>query len=112
MACSDNVVRAGLTPKLRDTPVLCDMLDYSIAVPKILTPAVGADGVRRYEPTDTAVQEFVMETLTLTSGASSSFKQSPGYDIVLVVEGSGTIAGQAFQSGDIFCCKGNQTIEA
>ena len=29
MARSDNVVRAGLTPKLRDTPVLCDMLDYS-----------------------------------------------------------------------------------
>ena len=29
MACSDNVVRAGLTPKLRDTAVLCEMLDYS-----------------------------------------------------------------------------------
>ena len=28
MACSDNVVRAGLTPKLRDVPTLVDMLDY------------------------------------------------------------------------------------
>ena len=28
MACSDNVVRAGLTPKLIDVPTLCDMLIY------------------------------------------------------------------------------------
>ncbi len=29
MACSDNVVRAGLTPKFKDVPVLCDMLIYN-----------------------------------------------------------------------------------
>ena len=28
MACSDNVVRAGLTPKLIDVDVLCTMLEY------------------------------------------------------------------------------------
>ena len=28
MACSDNVVRAGLTPKFIDVPVLCEMLKY------------------------------------------------------------------------------------
>lgn len=28
MACSDNVVRAGLTPKLRDVDTLCDILTY------------------------------------------------------------------------------------
>ena len=28
MACSDNVVRAGLTPKFIDVPVLCEMLTY------------------------------------------------------------------------------------
>jgi len=28
MACSDNVVRAGLTPKLIDVPTLCEMLVY------------------------------------------------------------------------------------
>lgn len=31
MACSDNVVRAGLTPKLRDVPTLCSMLTYTYA---------------------------------------------------------------------------------
>jgi len=28
MACSDNVVRAGLTPKFKDVSTLCDILDY------------------------------------------------------------------------------------
>lgn len=28
MACSDNVVRAGLTPKFKDVETLCSMLDY------------------------------------------------------------------------------------
>ena len=29
MACSDNVVRAGCTPKYRDVHTLCEMLDYT-----------------------------------------------------------------------------------
>ena len=29
MACSDNVVRAGLTPKFKDVSTLCEMLDYT-----------------------------------------------------------------------------------
>lgn len=29
MACSDNVVRAGLTPKHIDVPTLVEMLDYN-----------------------------------------------------------------------------------
>lgn len=28
MACSDNVVRAGLTSKFKDVSTLCEMLDY------------------------------------------------------------------------------------
>jgi len=28
MACSDNVVRAGLTPKFKDVTTLCEILDY------------------------------------------------------------------------------------
>lgn len=31
MACSDNTVRAGLTPKYMDVSTLCEMLDYSPA---------------------------------------------------------------------------------
>ena len=31
MACSDNTVRAGLTPKYMDVNTLCEMLNYSPA---------------------------------------------------------------------------------
>lgn len=33
MACSDNVVRAGLTPKYRDKDTLCQMLTYNSKPP-------------------------------------------------------------------------------
>lgn len=33
MACSDNVVRAGLTPKFKDVQTLCDMLTYKCHSP-------------------------------------------------------------------------------
>ena len=36
MAVSDNVVRAGLTPKLIDVPTLVGMLDYRYSKLKIL----------------------------------------------------------------------------
>ena len=29
MACSDNVVRAGLTPKFKDVETLCSILEYN-----------------------------------------------------------------------------------
>ena len=40
MATSDNVIRAGLTPKLRDTTVLCSSLTYSQAPPRPIPPCV------------------------------------------------------------------------
>lgn len=42
MACSDNVVRAGLTPKFIDVETLCSMLDYKgeEASKKIFQPQV------------------------------------------------------------------------
>jgi len=90
MAPSDNVVRAGLTPKLRDTPVLCEMLDYSIAVPNVIIPGK-VDGIRTYIPTDDAVQEFTMATSRLSDGEGVIFPQVPGFSIVLVIDGEGTL---------------------
>jgi mannose-6-phosphate isomerase len=45
MACSDNVVRAGLTPKFKDVDVLLDMLVYDGATPseKLFKPTVMDD---------------------------------------------------------------------
>jgi mannose-6-phosphate isomerase len=40
MACSDNVVRAGLTPKLKDVDTLVHMLTYNTTTPHISTGQV------------------------------------------------------------------------
>ena len=34
MECSDNVVRAGLTPKIKDVKILLAMLTYQYTMPK------------------------------------------------------------------------------
>jgi mannose-6-phosphate isomerase len=51
MACSDNVIRAGLTPKFKDVKVLCSMLTYNTGMPKIYHSG-------------TSVSEFVSEYST------------------------------------------------
>ena len=38
MATSDNVVRAGLTPKWKDVDTLCDMLTYADGAPHFVAP--------------------------------------------------------------------------
>lgn len=38
MALSDNVVRAGLTPKFKDVDTLCNMLTYRLSKPSYLEP--------------------------------------------------------------------------
>ncbi|XP_028630245.1 mannose-6-phosphate isomerase [Grammomys surdaster] len=45
MACSDNTVRAGLTPKFIDVPTLCEMLNYtpSPSEDRLFAPAQSQD---------------------------------------------------------------------
>ena len=52
MANSDNVVRAGLTPKLIDTPTLVSMLDYTCTSPleRFFTPTSSSQHCRVYNP--------------------------------------------------------------
>jgi hypothetical protein len=52
MATSDNVIRAGLTPKFRDTGVLCDSLTYSQGLPEVR----GARGARAARPRPALLQ--------------------------------------------------------
>lgn len=68
MACSDNVVRAGLTPKFKDVKTLCEMLDYR---PKkcedtkfLCIPKANDQFVQTYNP---PVPEFAVDKLTVGS---------------------------------------------
>ncbi|GLE03253.1 hypothetical protein PINS_up012143 [Pythium insidiosum] len=101
MACSDNVVRAGLTPKFIDKDTLCEMLTY-----RTLAPAIGSgqrlDAVARlYSP---PVPEFEIEALQLQGGDRYELSKRKGPSVLLVVEGSG--AASHDQSTQVALSKG------
>lgn len=89
MATSDNVVRAGLTPKLRDTDVLCEMLTYNTLKPEILRGEEVRPGVKRYRP---PFAEFQVEAIEVAPGASLDIPECPGASILLVQRGGDSTA--------------------
>lgn len=88
MACSDNVVRAGLTPKLKDVPTLVDMLTYKTCMPYI------DDGVRvdactvRYQP---PVQDFCIDLIYVPAGQVYEIPPVASPSVLLTIEGEACI---------------------
>ncbi|KAH6603730.1 mannose-6-phosphate isomerase [Trichoderma cornu-damae] len=118
MAASDNVVRAGLTPKFKDVSTLVDMLTYNyapIAEQKMmpteypyatLNRAAYSSGsaVMLYDP---PIEEFsVVRTLLRGEGAKATFDPLEGPSIIICTSGKGTIAvgptKQEMQEGYVF----------
>ncbi|KAL1858874.1 hypothetical protein VTK73DRAFT_7744 [Phialemonium thermophilum] len=104
MAASDNVVRAGLTPKFKDVDTLVAMLTYSCAPIEAqkmrpaeypyatLNRAAYSSGsaVVLYDP---PIEEFsVVRTLLRGDGAKATFEPLAGPSIVICTAGRGKIA--------------------
>ena len=95
MAASDNVVRAGLTPKARDVDVLVHMLTYQSAraSDQLLKPQIwnldASGATQLYQP---PISEFAVLLTTLDAGAESKHKGIDGPSILLIVEGSGNMS--------------------
>lgn len=103
MAASDNVVRAGFTPKFKDVPTLVDMLTYSYApiAEQKMAPEdyayvtlnsiaySSASHARLYDP---PIEEFsVVATDLRRKGAKATFEALAGPSIVICTAGSGYI---------------------
>lgn len=103
MATSDNVVRAGLTPKLRDVPTLCSMLTYKQGFPEILRGVAVNPYVLRYTP---PFDEFEVDHCLLAVGESVAFPAVLGPSIFVVVTGEGSVqvvsAISDVREGDVF----------
>ena len=108
MAASDNVVRAGFTPKFKDIPTLTDMLTYSYApiseqkmspqpYPHVKFNAkayTGGDRCRSllYQPPP-SIEEFrVLLTDLKGVGAKATFDPLAGPSIVICTKGAGKIS--------------------
>jgi mannose-6-phosphate isomerase len=97
MACSDNVVRAGLTPKLIDIPVLVDMLTYNYGYPEIIR-AKDSDRVLYRPP----VPDFEVEVFNVADGGACIVPPSASPQIALLVEGGATVEDAYAPAGSVF----------
>ncbi|CAJ1400722.1 unnamed protein product [Effrenium voratum] len=91
MACSDNVVRGGLTPKFKDVEVLCSMLNYAGGPPATLKPTQIEDGIKLYA--DSCIEEFQVTHLHLPAGGRTCrIFSSEGPALALNLSGFGSIS--------------------
>lgn len=105
MACSDNVVRAGLTPKYRDVDTLCSMLTYRANVPEVLKATDVDSQTVGYCP---PVSEFYL-TKTVLAGSGHDYPMTPcpGTSIVLCASGTGQLDSINVSAGTVIAIPPN-----
>lgn len=92
MANSDNVIRAGLTPKLRDVPNLVAGLTYRSgeASEQTVPPADFGEG-KQSELYDPPIEEFSVAWVRVLRQGVVKHREIDGPSIALVAEGAGRI---------------------
>lgn len=95
MACSDNVVRAGLTPKFKDVKTLCSMLTYNSRSPseQVLKPNTVDKFTKSYI---VPVPEFVVDAIEVREEdivASLEYKleAKESGSILIAIHGDATV---------------------
>ncbi|KAH9037636.1 mannose-6-phosphate isomerase [Lactarius pseudohatsudake] len=92
MANSDNVIRAGLTPKLRDIPNLVDTLTY-VAAPAshhAVEPLPFPDALTStlYDP---PISEFSVVSVTLVPSQTEAHRALDGPSVAIIAGGEGKL---------------------
>jgi len=112
MACSDNVVRAGLTPKYKDVQTLCDMLTYECR------PAAANMFPSEACPNDPAlsfynppVPDFAVDRMHVETTGSYKIRALESGSIILVVKGSGQCGAVSLKRGSILFVPANQAAD-
>ncbi|KPI99980.1 Mannose-6-phosphate isomerase [Papilio xuthus] len=88
MACSDNVVRAGLTPKHIDLPTLINMLDYTSYTPEemLFNPNMEDENSCIWRP---PVPDFAVVKIKVLKGDAYNTIIRPSPSIIIFICGEG-----------------------
>ncbi|CAK1579274.1 unnamed protein product [Parnassius mnemosyne] len=88
MACSDNVVRAGLTPKHIDVPTLIDMLDYTSYTPGdlLFNPEIEDENCCIWRP---PVPDFAVVKIKVQSDDSYNTIIRASPSLIIFISGEG-----------------------
>ena len=114
MANSDNVIRAGLTPKLRDIPNLISNLTYTASPSSehIVKPLSVSQSSTLYDP---PIPEFSVIQVKLPTRGKECHDGIRGPSIVIVTEGKGKVSwadeGLDIGLGDVFFVGAETRIE-
>jgi mannose-6-phosphate isomerase len=122
MAASDNVVRAGFTPKFKDVKTLVEILTYSYAPieEQKMKPVPFPKGSNSSStPTsvlyDPPIEEFAVVKTSLEAAACETFEPIDGPSILIVTEGSGAVSvgpkKETLKSGLIYFIGATAAVE-
>lgn len=111
MACSDNTIRAGLTPKPKDVPTLIQILSFeceSLSARK-LQPSREDVFTEVFRP---PMPEFAVAKITLPPGRPSyTLKPRSSASILLIVDGKAGISSKIFSRGSVLFIPANDEVE-
>jgi len=95
MANSDNVVRAGLTPKFKDITQLINILTYEFGKPEL----IGNELNKNTYKYSVSADEFRVEKITLNN-QSVDFRTDNRIEIILLIDGDVTCEGLEITKGE------------
>ncbi|KAL0270585.1 UNVERIFIED_CONTAM: hypothetical protein PYX00_007943 [Menopon gallinae] len=102
MANSDNVVRAGLTPKLKDVTTLCQMLSYTTysSSDVIFKPIRENEFSLLFSP---PVKDFAVAKIVIPAEKEYLLLKRQSASILIVIDGHGvTRTGSSIKSGCVY----------
>lgn len=111
MATSDNVLRAGLTPKPRDVPNLIESLTYNMGLASrhMVQPTPWGSGDRGATKTvlyDPPIPEFSVLNVKIEEGETELHRGINGPSVAIVTQGRGEMVGGS-ERGSIILEEGN-----
>lgn len=114
MACSDNVVRAGLTPKFRDKDTLCNMLSYYMRTPlETLFHSKPHPSLKQVIIYDPPTPEFAVAKISFTQNIVVPAVNGPS--IFLVLKGAGQIISnsveESYTKGSVLFVPSGRIVE-
>nr|CAG4651890.1 EOG090X07LH [Triops cancriformis] len=100
MACSDNVVRAGLTPKYKDVETLCNMLSYKQSKADVYKER----WVRENDWTECCtppVPDFALARIKVDTSGEFALIPRPNASLLIVIEGEAELNGDKIGFGTV-----------
>jgi mannose-6-phosphate isomerase len=100
MATSDNVLRAGLTPKTRDVPNLVSSLTYRASAPSahVVKPAPFPRGSAYTKLYDPPIPEFAVLLTRVPGGERETHEGLEGPSVLIVTDGTGKVVWEGAEA--------------